>query len=450
MAVNDLIELSTTVTAQSGATVTLASVEGLAVGDGIIIESDHGYNELGLDGEWEITGKPDHYYGNAIIGKSFIGTVQGISGSVVTVDRTVPTGAVGLNCYRNNFAAVQHAVNQKLAWPSRKVFAVASANSSPPRCELTDSYYEFDFNNCEIFAPRGTGALALYVSRVGGGPVSNKRYANLTLRGNARISGYGVSAETGKWRQGSSQPAAFTVGGVNSSRARNVYIENFTFIDNWRSLAIDVAEDCIAYNCRSEFTSPLYNYVQWEYQFSTAFRCAVINCPVISNWFRPAYNAFKSQGVSFLECQTRNGLFAINTSGAVLVKNCGVLWTEENPYEHWSPNYPVMAINRTIENQQGYVQEGTVGGTLVKNFSVIYERLPYPTTSRMFNTINIDQGYYSVPTQAVIDGVSVVVPFLEATTPNTGYVVRSDDPQAIVSNVSATTLNSGTKVVIAA
>lgn len=467
MGLYDLVALSTTVLAQSGATVTLASVEGLEVGDRIVIESQHGYDETGLDGDWPIVWNngsenvplpfvgAGYYLDVDHVGKSFIGTIQsgGISGNTITLDRTVPTGAVGLPCYRENGAAVKYAIENKLAWPSRKTFAIASSNTAPIRAYLTDEYAEFNFNHCELFAPRGCGALSLSITRDGGGGLKNKRYRNLHLRGNARTSGYGFLAETNVYNQQTSSSPAFGVagsGGEGGGKAQNVTVENFTFTDNWRSIALANAFDCIVANCNSFFTEPLKRYIQWEYQAATCKRITFYNCVVDSDYARAGFEAFACQGVSFINCQSRNSSFASNASGAVSFRNCSMVWDDVDPDPSFSQYNGLLSLTRTIEDQQGSAQTGTQGGIGVDNFSVTYNAIPYPETNRIFNTVLVSPGIYGIPTAPVIRGIHLTVPRTNVTAPNAGYLVRSDESGTTVTGITGDTLDTGSALTLTA
>lgn len=452
MAANDLIQLETIVTAVSGSTLTLASVDGLSAGDSIIVESQHGYNETGLDGDWAWTDLPvsgNYYAAVTHIGKSFIAPVVSIAGNVVTVNRAVPVAAVGLPCYRNNAVAIKHTIANLLPWPSRRRFACEESAPStgftiPLRISLSDTQATIDFNNCEIFAPRGCGAISFAIGRLlaeGSGGVSNKTYRNLTIRGNVRDSGYGFVGDLGNYVAQSSHPAAFVVfgtGGAEANTAFNCIVENFTLIDNWRSVGVSRAEDCFVYNCRSRFTDPLRRYIQWEYQADSSSRCAFIDCIVNSLYARAGFEPFKCQGVSFIRCGGSNCGFASNSSGGTLMKDCWVDWTDVNPDPAWSQFNPLMNINRTIETSQGSPQANAVGGVGVINFRANYLAIPYPDTNRIFNTINVSTGSHGILTGAKIRGVTLTVPRTNVTTPNFGYIVRSDEPETTASGLVGT------------
>lgn len=458
MGLYDLVELTTTVTAQSGATVTLASVEGLEVGDKIIIESQHGYDEPGLDGSWAISNFPlgVGYYTNVThVGKSFIsGPITNIAGNVVTVDRTVPSGAVGLPCYRNNADAVKYTVDNLLPWPANKRLAVATATSAPIRSYLTDTYAEIDFNHCELFAPRGTGALRLAIARISGGGLKNKRYRNLTLRGNVRDSGYGLSVEGGTFVQGSSMYFPFNIlgsGGEGGGLAINCVIENFTFIDNWRSTGVDLALDSFVVNCRSQFTDPLRQYIQWEYQAASSERCAFIDCTIDSDYMRASFEPYKCKGISFIRCGGRNTSFAVNSSGSTIFKDCWITIDDTNPDPSFSPSNFLLNLARTQETQQGEQQPGTGGGVGVFNFRIQYDAIPYGDTDAIWGGVAINaEAAWGLPVNAHIYGLDFQVPRTDvAFGANTGYIVNRNSGAGgttIVSGITGDTLDTGTKL----
>lgn len=457
MGLYDLVSLSTTVTAQSGATVTLASVAGLTVGDKIIIESDHGYDEVGLDGDWSISNFPlaggGYYTDVTHVGKSFIsGPITDISGNVVTVDRTVPAGAVGLPCHRNNRDSIKYAIENKLAWPRSKRLATSHSVIA----YLTDDYHEIDFNNCTLFAPKGCIALNLSIARIGGGAVSNKRYANLTMQGNAGDAGYGLFVENGIFTQGASMQAALNIagtGGATPTRARNIVVENVHFIDNWRACTFQVASDCIGKNLTSTNTQPLRQYVQWDFQQASTERCAFIDCTVDGDYMRAGFEAFKATSGSFIRCGGRNVSFSVNTSGSVSFRDCSVVLDNINPPESFSPNNPIFNLNRAIETQQGSVQPGTDGGVGISNFSVEYREIPYPNngaSGEIWSCLVVNNHPYDVPVRADIRGLTLTLPRTNVTRAGGGTVGYVLDVNGHIENqdvygVTATQIDGGSK-----
>lgn len=408
----NLLAVTTIVLAVAGPTVTLEDAAGLSVGDRVIIESTHGYGEAGLDGVFNFSNaKANFYYTAAPVGRSFVGTVKDISGNAVTLDRDVPEAAAGKRLYRDNYVAVKYWIENKKSWPKGESFAVA-CEPAPLRCYLTDEPHEIDFNGCELFAPRGCQPLSLTIARVSGGGVSNKAYKNLTLRGNVRSAGYGLCVEKSSY----TIPPAFSVAGTsgaNSTTARNIRVDGFTFIDNWRALDVSRADGVTVTDCVASFTDQLHHYIQWEFQASSSANVTLRNCRVDTDFVHPGFEAFKSQGVVFESCGGRNTLFSSNSSGDVLFKNCSIVWDEESPNAWLHPNTPLLNINRNIDQSKGE-------RVSVRNFSVDYLATPYP--GRIFNTINA-----SPNTGANIRGVSLRVPSRDLTTPNQGYLVRSDD-----------------------
>lgn len=439
MAITDLVELSTTVTAVSGSIVTLANVSGLAVGDRIIIESQHGYDETGLDGDWDVDlpVSSDYYIGVTHWGKSFLGTVSGISGNNVTLDRTVPVGASGLPFYRNNADAIEYAINNRISFPTAKVLAFATDNTRPLRCYTTPDQYTYDFNGCEIFTPRGCGpaSIQFYSSEPGGGPTHNKIYRNLTMRGNARDSGYGFSAETGELIfDGSAFPTAFRIEGTSGEGGTvttNQHLEGCTFIDNWRAVSFSLASGCTATNCLASFTGPLRSYIQWEFLAANSINCWFIECAVDTDYSRPAFSAFSAERCGFISCSGRNAFFESNSSGGTFFKDCSVLWDTTDPGP-WSPNTPLLSLQRVYEDQVGSAL-GTTGYIRVENFSAKYNATPY--VDQIYYTILVDVGDW---TEIVVDVIGLVFDASAVGTPAS----PTSDGYAMISTANNVTLSN--------
>ena len=455
MGANDLISLSTYVNGvPSGVDVTLGSVAGLVPGDQIIIESQHGYNETGLDGDWPISNFPiaGNYYTNVDhVGKSYIGTISAINGNVLTMTTPVPAASNGLPAFRNNAVSIKYAIENKVRWPEQKVLAAATTNTSPIRASLTDDYHEIDFNGCTILSPRGVCCVMLSMVRVGGGGVSNKRYRNLILKGNARPTGYGISAETGVSVQGSSFSAPFSVSGTsgaNPTIARFVDIENFKIIDCWRSIGHTLAQDCNIVDCVTEPTDILKNYIQWEYLPTSCERIAYLRCKVQSAFHRAGFEPFRCQGVTFDNCYGRNANMSVNTSGGVLYRNCTIDWDQVNPEAgEVAATIGLLNIGRTIETQAGSAYEGTQGGTGIRNFTINQNVVPYPGTNSIFASCLIGAGIYGIDTAADIRGLTINLPGTDHNCPHSGYAVRADASETYVSGLVCPQLTGKTKYV---
>lgn len=424
---NDLVSLEATVLSVNGSTIALSNVNGLAVGDSLIIESQHGYNEAGLDGVWPISNLPvgsGYYTGASRVGRSYIATIKELTGNKAVMSRPVPPAAKWLTCYRDNSDAIKYAIEKRIQWPDGQRFAYATSTTQPVLIYLTDEWFDYDFRGCEIFAPRGCGALQIGFGRVGGGAFSNKRFRNLVLRGNARDSGYGFIVPSGTWIQGSSMPSAWLVGGVSASPMSNVIIENFTCIDNWRAVGLTYASDCLVKNCRSEFTDVLRQYVQWEYLAAHCKRCRFEDVTVVDpNGMRAAFSAFRCEDVQFVKCGGENIGFESNTSNGTLFEDCWTDITVENPHDAWSFYNSLISINTNIANQQG--NDPSSSGIMVKNFAVRYNVIPYPERNKIWNTVIIGQGI-----GAAIDGLRIEMP------PGSRMVTTAHHPAGLVASNS--------------
>lgn len=435
----------------SGSTVTLVNKTGFSVGDKIIIESQHGYNQDGLDGNWTwnfVGYSGDFYFDPALKqGKSFMGSITGISGETITLDRTVPVGAVGLPFHRDNGDAVKHAIENGVSWPSGVTFHVGS-NADFIRPALSTEQQTIDFNNCTWLNVRGCPGLLFYPNTIGGSSsVSNKVFKNLNLVGNSLNSGFGVQSLIGL-------NALVLIAGSN------VVVDNFTTRNGWRGIVLNNSVDCVVQNCTSTLECHRRRYIQWEFQASGCSRCVFYNCTVDCDFPFASFEPFKCSGVSFVKCGGRNAGYSCNASGKIKFIDCNCTYDsadyETEGASSWSINNPIININRIIENQQGTPQTGTEGGCLVYNFDMAYEALPRVASQRIFKCIIVGGGIRGISTDARIRNVSYTNPFLASTDGNgnaVGYVISGDAntlganaDQLIVSGiVNATTLNTGLK-----
>lgn len=455
MAANDLISLETVVQSVNGLQLVLESVLGLSVGDSIIVESLHGYDKEGVDGVWSVNGLPDNYYFSALLGRSFVATVIAVNGNTVTVDRAVPAACQGNPCYRNNAQAVKYAITNLRPWPYAQRFACAEQDMSsfpvPLQCYLSDASATIDFRNCAIFAPRGCGAICIRINRrtsLGGGGVRNKVFKNLTIVGNARDFGYGVIAIDGDWQDDSSTPAAFDLIGDTGAQptvVSNVFIENFTFVNNWQDISLSYAADCVVYNCKSYFSDPKRATIASQYSLLGASRCSMIDCTIHCDYGRLGFFVQRGLDVTLLRCGGTNCLFAVDTSGRVLIEQCSSDWTDVGPDDHIAAAAGIFNISRRYELVQDEVVPNTGGGTVLRNCTVTYTDIPF-VDDYIFNTVVVEQGELDVLTQCSVRGLSLEVPRSDVTTVLDGYLVRSEEQYTLASDLTGQ-LDSGAKYV---
>jgi hypothetical protein len=441
LAKTDIGELSTTVIGQSGEVVTLADVTNLSIGDEIIIESDHGYDEEGLDGDFAYSvPSGSGYYNNVThIGKSFLAEVENISGNDVTVDREVPVGATGLNCYRNNAVAVENVFENGLTMPENKSLAIWGLNGEGIRILTDDSEEIYDLNGCTLFSPNGCPTVLLVFLKIGGGFANNKTIRNGTLWGNVRDAGYGYQKDT-----------VLAKGAALNLSGQNNHANNLIFRDNWRSVAMNFSDGCTVTDCSAEqFTDPLREYVQWEFQAVTSTNCTFTRCTVDTDSPRAGFEPFKSQNILFDRCGGRNTLCATNASGNAEFRDCTFVWDSVDPDAQFSPNNGIFGFNRNIENSQGSPVPNSSGGSRIRRCSVDFRVVVYPSTNRVLNVVLVAPGNYGIATAADIRGLRVSYPndtVLAAQ--NAGYIVRSDEAETramgLHSNVS---FGSGNKYV---
>jgi hypothetical protein len=430
-----LLGFKTTVTKHYGGNeIAVDDAAGLEPGDEIIIEDVNiKYGQPGIDGAWPVFGT--HYYAKVPIGRSWMGTITRVQGKDITLDRPIVAQCVGLPMHRDNTQPVVAAIENRAVWPEGGQYALSCRKAAFVNAYLDDSEQVIDFNHSVFFAPMGVPAINFNVHRLYKLAIvdkrswpDNKHYKNFTIIGNARRDGYGVQS-------GQKMPEAFYLNG------RNCSVDNYTSIDNWCAIACDWAQDFSVSNCKALATEHQYQYISWEFQASSATRGVFHNCEYASQFSRPAFEPFKSVGITFYNCRARNGTFATNESGGTLFKKCSVEWDEDfskSPTPRAvSLDTPLLQITHNIQYTP---RAGIFSGNGIVDFKIDYKQLPAP--KRILKSIVVN--YSPNPQPVVIRGVDFTCPDPTATyggSGNIGWLVSSAETQIDVAGLRYTPLN---------
>lgn len=315
------------------------NADGFEAGDEVVIESQHGYGEPGIDGVWDIAQEPG-YYRSVPIGKSFHASIVGIEGNALALDREPPAAAVGLTVHRNNMQAVIRALGDRRRWPDGQALAVSDPGNQYPRVYVDPSYHRYDFNDCELYAVHGGAGLRLHLMNTfpPGGPVRNKELANLTLRGNVRHAGYNFIGGMFRYEH------ALTIGDDNGGQCTNVTVRNVKFIDNWGALSFKQCAHCRAVDCVSYETEQLKEYVaKWHFIADISQHIEFVRCQVDANAPASGFESFNSAHVRFLECRGRNVWAAANMADGLEWIDYAVEW-DNYDLGPFNPRTPVLAL----------------------------------------------------------------------------------------------------------
>jgi len=162
--------------------------------------------------------------------------------------------------------------------------------------------------------------------------------------------------------------------GVVLTICNNCIIRDMSFIEVLRAAAW--GEFCVnlqILDCICIRNEPNRNYLSaWFFGMSDCVGGLVNNCEVDSRWLIPGFETFRSNGVTFTNCRSRNGIFSSNSSGNFLMENIviSIEETAQFDFESFHPRNPIININSNIVPPDASM---LLGG-LITNVSIIEDR----------------------------------------------------------------------------
>jgi len=138
------------------------------------------------------------------------------------------------------------------------------------------------------------------------------------------------------------------------------------------------SDNCVVTDCEVFLHAQQRNYLaQWFFGVNDSIGGTFTRCTVDSDFLQAGYETFRSDGVSFIDCVSRNGIVSSNTSGNFAFTNFDItieamsqpFEPSDSPYHHLSkavdinanidPGSPLLAFGGTITNMtltiQGYM-----------------------------------------------------------------------------------------------
>jgi hypothetical protein len=369
-----LVNLTTTVTVanDSSPIIRVADMTGLAPGTKIVIISEHGYDEVGLDGVFTIAKYDNYYYfGTGIdVGRSFEATISTINGSDITLNRNATAACVGKQLVIDSTDDIEALIESGGSWSPYEDQTYFITRSLLPLL-ADNSEQTFDFKNVEWKSPRGCFCAVFIPQLATGGRPSNKIYKNFRLTGNVADGGYGPTYQSTMY-QNLSQ--SVVLAGTDN------IIEDCTVKDVWMSLGFSYAVDCVFQNCTLLRTAQLREYIQWDALPDHSTRCVFHNVNYESVYAAPVFEAYQSNGTVYYQCAGQNANFSVNSSGRTRYIDCSTDWdwVSDGGRSVQSPSTPLFNISRVQEEQQGAQTTGTEGGCFVLRFNTRIRNAMYP------------------------------------------------------------------------
>jgi hypothetical protein len=287
------------------------------VGDSIIVEvgGEAGAGQFGTDGVGGTAPVSDvfFYYRSMDTPLALMAEITAISpdGKTITLDTPASVATTNANIYFDNWAIVE-ALLAEAEGPGHVVtfpagdFAMSEIvrHNDLPGWTITGAG-----KHATIFrSPGGTKTSGFWAFQS-----SQTTFSHFSIVGNLRDHGFG--------RHHLGNPE-FGIG-VLCTVCDDCVIDNIATTNIFRKTAwFEFCNDSTISNCDNITDVEVQVYdSQWYFGANDSTNCTVTNCTMNSLYLLPGFETFRSNGVTFLNCTSRNGLWASNSSGNFTFEN---------------------------------------------------------------------------------------------------------------------------------
>lgn len=359
------------------------------------------------------------YYTYRSIPLSWVAEITGISDNVFTLNTNATVTATNANVYFANdetlfkqILGVSAAVNGNPArtWLPPNVTVTLPTGNFAIVDPISVNYKERSNwklqgkgSDTILFSPKGVQSATITVNGV-----DNFNVENLTLIGNARLTGFGF---TDIAMRASSPQTSFPTGGlaypggVVYTNCRRGLVANVRVEDVWQqAVGFRGCSDCVAKNISVNMTQGLFIYVQWLLQISDSARCSFFDCDITSEIMTAGFECFRSTGTKIVNLKGKNVAGAVNGSGDWLYENIDLVLDKEIVASNgsWSTSNPLININTNIQPPNADL---ALGGT-IRNLNV---RMREPLNENDYAPImiNININNVNVTVEGTYDGTNI-------------------------------------------
>jgi hypothetical protein len=333
------------------------------VGDQIIVElgGEAGRGQFGTVGVGGVfpASVPGIYYLSQDAPLALVAKVTAVNGSVLTLDKSAVASSTNANVYFDNGALI----NKVLAEPHGEGWTVTFPAGVFATSEKLVHYdqpgWTIAGSGTTFFSPKGVGSASFHVSNG-----DRTALRNFTVHGNHGLNGFGFfdhDSAIGGWLD---IPA-----GCYSSHSDGVTFEGIDCIDVFMKAAwSEFGSNVQARNCKCRITDPHGSYLaQWFYGASDSLDCTFTNCEFDSPYLNHGFEAFRSNGIKFIDCKSKNGSFSSNSSGNFVLENFALTVTALSKFSETSfnKNTPSVNINSNIQPPSGAMLLGGMVTNLI-------------------------------------------------------------------------------------
>jgi hypothetical protein len=333
------------------------------------------------------------YYAASAHPYALTATITNIVGNVLTLDTAATTSTTDANVYYDCqpgmdacFTPDQDPYNLEWDTPARTLVLPAGnfamdGGFGYGNTSQTWEVYGQGRDDTRIFAPRGARNCSC-----GGSSAPTHNWHDFEIAGNFRSNGYrmtaGVSENINIERDFPpfNYPSGISVLGGASNVIHDMRISNFAGC----FVACNFQGSFHCYDIEGFLDNSPMVYLSWNYQVSDStastypdltartpgsivFERCTSTCP----HYHSAFETFRSDGVSFIDCTALNGIASSNASGAFLFDNMNLMFDEdaENRYttvygEDFCPQEgtgnPIINVNSNIQPPSADMQLGGV------------------------------------------------------------------------------------------
>lgn len=335
--------------------ITVAASAGFALGDQIIVAvgGEVGKGKRGTGGVGGVYPKENDYatlyYNNIDVPKALVAKVTKVESGAIEVDTPAVEATTGASVTVDNLPnwkakqlAMGKAPGQTMDIPAGK-FAVSDYL---PHTQLTGWTIKGQGKDkTEIFSPDGARSAMLWMFQS-----PKTTVMDFTLRGNARLNGFGLGAQF-------QYPGGIYFGNAcHDGVARDLRV-----IDVFqKAVGVDYCNNVWAYNIEAILTEGLARYVQWQFQWANCVGGGIdggsIRSPTVTGGAEP----FASENVTFKNLDLENALLSSNSAWlfkfeSIKQRFTALTWVSDLQNNR---NNPALNINTNFPTNDPRIQQG--------------------------------------------------------------------------------------------
>lgn len=340
------------------------------VGDQIIVEvgGEEGMGQFGTMGVGGVVpaatdGWRKFYYRSRDLPLALVCKIAAIAdgGRILTLDKAAATTAMNASVHFDNLPLLNKVLGEERPAGWTVVFPAGDFAIS--------GKLQHSKHGGWIISGAGKGDTILRSPKgvPGGGlqcfETNDTEIRDLTIIGNAGQNGFGLT-DHATWIE-------YGVG-VLITKSSNCIIRNVSCANVFRKAAWgEYVHNLRVYDCNLTMDDPIRGYLEWWFGVSDSNNSTFSRCRVDSKYLIAGFETFRSDGVEFVNCTSKNGVFSSNSSGNFVLDGFNLTVTARSQFDETSFSHFNAAININ-SNIQPPNAAMVMGGT-IKNVNIIVE-----------------------------------------------------------------------------